>query len=196
MSDISTPTFSDEITAEVASQKTHAGLSQVERDHAERDAYAGRKEVALGINARFFVSVGNLSLGAWKSCKGLSVTFESEPLYEGGNYESPAAMLAKQLKYNTITLQRAMHPVDSAAVQKWLKDRARSWMHQWWDINDQVWPGDTMAITLGDSSMHAVATWNLNGVYPSKWSGPEMDAMGSGAVALETLELVHKGFLM
>jgi hypothetical protein len=42
--------------------------------------------------------------------------------------------------------------------------------------------------------MNMVAQWHLQGVYPAKWTGPSMDAMGSGAVATESLVLAHSGF--
>jgi phage tail-like protein len=45
-----------------------------------------------------------------------------------------------------------------------------------------------------DAGGEEVASWNLTGVYPSKWTGPSLDANGK-AVATETLELVHNGFL-
>jgi len=39
-----------------------------------------------------------------------------------------------------------------------------------------------------------VAKWNLEGVYPVKWTGPSLDAAGN-QIAVETLELAHNGFL-
>jgi phage tail-like protein len=52
----------------------------------------------------------------------------------------------------------------------------------------------TMQITLHDAHGEMVATWSLRGVYPLKWSGPQLNADGRG-VAVETLELFHEGFL-
>jgi phage tail-like protein len=34
--------------------------------------------------------------------------------------------------------------------------------------------------------------WNFVGAYPVRWSGPELRA-ATGAVAVETLELAHRG---
>ncbi|WP_331730320.1 phage tail protein (plasmid) [Kitasatospora sp. NBC_00070] len=147
---------------------------------------------SLGLTMRFQVILDEgIDLGLWKSCKGLNVSFKSKPLYEGGNYESPVAMLAEQIEYSAVTLQRAISGPDSRAVQKWLKDRARGWMS-----NPRAdYRGSTAKIILADAALQEVATWTLHGVYPSKWSGPDLDAMGTGAVALETLELIHQGFL-
>ena len=54
--------------------------------------------------------------------------------------------------------------------------------------------GATAEITLLDSHRDKVTTWKLKGVYPVKWKGPTLDA-GSHAIATETLELAHEGFL-
>ena len=42
--------------------------------------------------------------------------------------------------------------------------------------------------------VNVVANWMLRNVFPSKWSGPDLDATGN-RVAVEQLELVHEGFL-
>jgi phage tail-like protein len=39
-----------------------------------------------------------------------------------------------------------------------------------------------------------VASWSLQNVLPNMWKGPALNAT-SREVALETLELVHEGFL-
>jgi phage tail-like protein len=54
--------------------------------------------------------------------------------------------------------------------------------------------GGTAVITLFHSDGTPVMTWSLRSVYPSKWSGPELDASTAG-IAMETLQIVHEGFL-
>jgi hypothetical protein len=49
------------------------------------------------------------------------------------------------------------------------------------------------AITLYDSNDDPVLRWELIGVHPAAWKGPDLDATSS-KVAIETLELVHEGF--
>lgn len=49
-------------------------------------------------------------------------------------------------------------------------------------------------IELYDSGAKSVAQWTLRDVMPSKWSITTFDA-GASQVAIETLELVHRGFL-
>lgn len=50
-------------------------------------------------------------------------------------------------------------------------------------------------ITLRDANLAEVASWELQNVLPNSWKAPAFDANGRN-VALETLELVHEGFLV
>ncbi|WP_051965597.1 phage tail protein [Kitasatospora mediocidica] len=145
----------------------------------------------IGLSARFRVEVDGVDLGGWASCKGLSVTFDSEELEVGGNYEH-AILLPKRLKYNSITLIRAITPEGTKAVQGWLRSVLDGWVDSY--HGDDYTPG-TAKITLLDSACKTVVgTWTLRDVYPKSWKGPDLDAE-SGKIATETLELVHQGFL-
>jgi phage tail-like protein len=145
----------------------------------------------VGLALRFGVVMDDLyDLGLWKSCKGLSVTFKSKPQYEGGTYDYPVAMLAEELDYSPVTLQRAICQPDTTSVQNWLRSRAADWFGD----RSFAYTGSTAVITLLAADLTEVFSWSLRNVYPSKWSGPDLDAT-SNAVALETLELKHRGFL-
>jgi hypothetical protein len=50
-------------------------------------------------------------------------------------------------------------------------------------------------ITLFDQHYEEVASWELQNVMPAAWKGPQFDASGK-AVAIETLDLIHEGFLV
>jgi len=52
----------------------------------------------------------------------------------------------------------------------------------------------TGEISALDPEGQAIVTWNLEGIYPVRWSGPSLD-IGNNQVATETLELAHNGFL-
>lgn len=147
----------------------------------------------IGLAARFLVTVDGVNLGSWSSCKGLAVSFECEELEVGGNYEHPV-LLPKRLKYNTISLTRAMTKDGSQTVNNWLKRIVDVWYDSY---HGDDYHGSTASITLldaGNDSRSPVATWSLTGVFPKAWKGPEL-AADSSKVATETLELVHQGFL-
>lgn len=147
-------------------------------------------DARLGMAMRFRVVVDDIDLGGWNTCTGLQVTFKNKLVGEGGNYES-RAILPERVEYNPVTLTRAMVHNDSTAVQRWLS----TVVSKWYDASS---PGDyaarTARITLLDAEGHEVVSWSLRGVYPAAWKGPDLRAT-SGEVAIETLQLIHEGFL-
>lgn len=143
----------------------------------------------LGLSNRFYVVIDGMDLGSWKTCKGLNVSFEIEAIYSGGHYGG-STILPKQVKYSNVTLQRAMSPAQSQALRSWLSSAI---IDDWYGgYDDHV--GGTAEITVCDAHGKPVGSYTLRNVYPSKYSGPDLDG-GTSAVALETLELVHEGFL-
>jgi phage tail-like protein len=145
----------------------------------------------LGLKNRFKVTIGNRSLGSWGACNQLAVQFENKAIQVGAVYDHEV-YLPIRLKYPAIVLRRAINPQDSKALQEWLAEVADKWMH---DANGSEM-GETATITLYDATGTdgGIMTWTLRNVYPSKWSGPELDAMTAG-IAMESLELIHEGFL-
>jgi phage tail-like protein len=49
------------------------------------------------------------------------------------------------------------------------------------------------SVLLLGSGRDVVRRWDVLGAYPVRWSGPELRA-GAPAVAVEVLELAHRGF--
>lgn len=145
----------------------------------------------LGLSMRFTVKVDTLDLGSWSSCRGLDVTFKSERIREGGSYQYQT-ILPEYVEYSMITLQRAMSSTESQKVQSWLQDISQKWIGGLGDFQDN--PGSPASITLLDASNKEVITWHLRRVFPYQWKGPDLDSQKS-AVAIETLQLVHEGFL-
>jgi phage tail-like protein len=144
----------------------------------------------LGLAMRFVVVVDDINLGGWASCAGLSVDFTNKPIKEGANY-GYQPILPDRVQYKTITLKRAMSKDDSAAVQKWLAQVVNQW-YGGMSVSD--YSGRTARISLYDASGTEVGAWSLRNVFPRQWSGPDLDASGN-KVAVETLQLVHEGFL-
>ena len=140
-------------------------------------------DTSLALETRFRVTVDGVSLGDWASCEGLSVDFQlsTEPYPELGNNDY-IQLFPKAAKYSSIKLARACAAPESKRLQSWLAT-VRSKPTK-----------STAEIALHDAWGREVITWTLQGVLPSKWTGPTLKA-GSSNVAVESLELYHEGFL-
>ena len=147
-------------------------------------------QAALGLTMRFRVRVDDVDLGGWSTCTGLAVDFTSHPVPSGGDYGTQT-VLPDRVEYAPVTLRRAMVRAESAQVQAWLA----SVVDDWYGGSDALsGSGRTARIVLLDAATAEVASWSLRDVRPRGWRGPDLDANGHG-VALETLQLVHQGFL-
>ena len=134
-----------------------------------------------GLSLRFTVVLdGEFDLGDWTKCEGLAVEYDIQEYQEGGN-NGFVHRLPGRAKYQNIRLTR---PVDSSSrsVMTWLAS-----------VQAAVTPS-TAAITILDPDGATVATWNLVGVFPARWTGPTLD-VGANSVAMEVLELAHSGFM-
>jgi phage tail-like protein len=135
----------------------------------------------VGLTCRFAVKVDGMDLGGWASCTGLRVDFRLKEIWEGGT-NGHACYVPDRISYPRVTLTRAMTASDSPKVAQWLGTY----------VDKQS--GSTAEITLNDARGIKIASWTLHNVLPASWKGPEL-ASHDGKVAMETLELVHEGFL-
>ena len=134
----------------------------------------------LGLSNRFHVMIDSHDLGSWAKVDGLDVAWDIAE-YRAGDGGNHRWYFPGNTKYSPIRLSRAACE-DSKKVKTWLSHN--SFKHE---------PG-TGSIVLRDSGNHEVMTWNLHSAFPAKWSITGFDA-GASSVAVETLELVHLGFL-
>ena len=141
--------------------------------------------VRLGIASRFVVVVDGANLGSWTSCKGLDFGSKPHKIREHGAYDFEN-ILFTDTEFSTVKLER---PVDaqSATLQSWLATELKAQPGM-----QPTSPGKTAKITVFDQAGTALVTYNLRGVYPKGWSGPDLRA-DKGTVAIERLELMHEG---
>jgi len=135
----------------------------------------------LAQSMRFRVKLdGGADLGDWSKCDGLSVEYEIFEYKEGGE-NAFVHRVPGRAKYQNIKLTRPINQ-DTKKVANWIAK-----------IKIEV-KRQTAEISALDSEGHPIATWNLEGVFPVKWTGPSLD-IGANQVVTETLELAHNGFL-
>lgn len=117
----------------------------------------------------------------FQECSGLNT--ESDVVeYREGNQNFTVRKLPGLVKYSNITLKKGI-TVDNQALWDWRKAAADGKVKRF-----------EIAIVLMDEAGDAKCRWELTQAWPSKWEGSSFNATSS-EVAVETIEIVHEGFL-
>jgi phage tail-like protein len=136
-----------------------------------------RNDPYLGAN--FMVEIEGLVVGGFSEVSGLAVETETEDYREGG-VNGYVHRLAGPAKY-----------AQNLVLKKGLTD-----LEGLWSWHQDVVQGNVVrrngSIYLLDRAGLPAMWWNFTDAYPVKWSGPEFRAE-QGAVAVESVELVHRG---
>lgn len=148
---------------------------------------ATKPRATYGLSMNFSVVIGWADLGDWQTCSGLKVEFVSKEIQVGGGV-GRVVLIPDTVKYQKISLTRAMSATGSNALRSWLSSTVQAW-----DSGDHSRP-DHCTITLKDDGNVEVASWELRNVIPLAWTGPSMNA-AKHDMAMETLDLMHGGFL-
>ena len=131
------------------------------------------------LSFHFLVEIEGLVIGGFNEVTGLTVEVEIEEYREGG-LNAYVHKLAGPTRYpNNLVLKHGL--TDSDTLWNWHQDVANG--------NIQRRNG---SIILLDSAGEEQWRWNFVDAYPVRWVGPDLRA-GSAEVAIETLELVHRG---
>jgi phage tail-like protein len=138
------------------------------------------EDIETAVSVRYLVKLDEADLGTFSSCEGLGIEVVLESREEGGN-NGFVWQLPTRVKYSNVKLTRPVGR-DSAKLTAWLASFASGVRRQ------------TATISAMTADRTVVATWNLDGVIPVRWSGPSLNP-DSPKVATETVELAHHGFL-
>jgi phage tail-like protein len=137
-------------------------------------------DVDPAVSVCFSVTIDNDDLGYFISCEGLGVEVVLEQREEGG-FNSQVWQLPTRLKYPNIKLSRPLGP-ETAKITRWFASMTTGVKRS------------TATIVAMSAEKKPVATWNLSGVVPVRWTGPTLN-VESPKVATETIEIAHHGFL-
>lgn len=137
---------------------------------------------STGLSLRFDVSIDGVQVGTFTGCAGLAAEYESFEWKEGGD-NGTVVRLPGRLSYGTVKLTRAVDS-DSGKLAAWFSQQRQH-------------PARRMAvIQLYDGNGSTVTSWKLEGAWPVRYSGPTLVIGAEGdAIAVETLELSHQGWL-
>lgn len=129
---------------------------------------------------RFLVTLGNVTIGRFRECSGISVEVETKDYMEGGNNDW-VHKLPTRVKYPNVVLKRGV--THESALLDWLEAAHTNYPKNFQEVT----------IELLGPGLVKVRAWTFMDAYPVKWTGPNLNA-GSNQIATETLEMVHKGF--
>ena len=127
----------------------------------------------------FLVEIEGLLVGGFSEVTGLQVETIVETYREGGLNEYEHKLAGPTRYPSNLILKHGL--TDIEALWKW---------HQ--DVTQGKIERKNGTIYLLDRQRLPAMWWDFKEAYPMKWSGPEFRAE-SGAVAVETVELVHHG---
>jgi phage tail-like protein len=135
------------------------------------------------IGAWFSIEFQGQVTGAFRECTGLGSENEVvEYKASGQKGEQVIKKVPGRLKWNNITLKRGI--TDSMDMWQWRK------LIEQGNVDSARKNG---TITMYSTSGSAIAKWNFVNAWPSKITGPSVNA-GENAVAIEEMEITHEGY--
>lgn len=137
---------------------------------------AGRTDPYL--DYRYQVEVDSLLVAGFAEVSGLEREVDTEP-YEEGGVNHFTHDLPTRVSTSNLTLERGL--TDSVELWNWIEGVARGTVER-----------RNVRVFLQDATGEEVWGWEAQDAYPVNWSGPDLAADG-GAVAMESLELAHRG---
>jgi len=131
----------------------------------------------LGVVFWYEVEIGNFK-GNFSQISGLEDEVEVEEYQEGG-INSYTHKLPKIVKSGKLVLERGAG--DLSRMVKWFQH-----------VKEGKIQKSSGTIKLKTRDNKVVRTWEFQDAFPTKWTGPTLNALGS-EVAIEKLEIVHSG---
>lgn len=136
--------------------------------------------------ATFLFEVDGVEIGSFMEVSGLEVSVETEEVSEGGE-NSYVHKLPGRMTWPNITLKRGVAKQD--ALLKWLNESSG----ETFAANSNKLVRKTAAITLCDRTGKRLMSWEFDGAFPVKWTGPTF-ASTTSEFPTEQLEIAHHGF--
>jgi phage tail-like protein len=130
---------------------------------------------------RFTVSVEGLAVAAFIEFRLPSLEIETEEIKEGGQ-NAFVHRLPVRAKVGSISLKQGV--TKDMYLLNWYLQVLRG------DVS-----GATRQVTVSmyETDMDVMFTWNFRNAYPTRWVGPTLKA-GDSSIAIEEIEFVHHGF--
>jgi phage tail-like protein len=121
---------------------------------------------------------GKAVKGSFAEVSGLEVDVPAID-YRNGSEDIRVRKIPGLKKYNAVVLKRGI--IGDLALWNWIRLAMQGQVKR-----------TEAAIVLNDENRREVMRWNLTRAWPSKWTGPGLNAKNN-EIAMETLELSHEG---
>jgi phage tail-like protein len=138
----------------------------------------GRRDPLLGF--QFRVEIEGLVVGGFSEVDGLETEIEVQEYREGGRNHYIHKRAGPAKSPSNLSLKKGIS--DSRVLPDWFADVVQGRVER-----------KNISVLMMDTSGEEKVRWNFEKAYPVKWQGPQLRANAS-EVAVETLELAHKGF--
>jgi phage tail-like protein len=136
-----------------------------------------RRDPYHGFN--FLVEIDGLLCGGFTHVQGLESSIAVEDRHEGGLNQYVHKIL-KETTYPNLTLRQGLTDLDT--VWSWYDRTSRGLIER-----------KHGTIFLLDPAGAPALWWDFRDAVPVKWTGPTFDASQDSEVAVESLEIVHRG---
>lgn len=131
------------------------------------------------VNFNFLVELEGIVQAGFRECTGMEATTEVIDHRQGGD-NTTVYKLPGKTSYGDITL-------------KWgLTDSPELWNWRRLVIEGRVQRKNGSIVVYDLANRTEVVRWNFVNAWPTKWTGPELNAVAN-EVALESLVLAHEG---
>lgn len=128
----------------------------------------------------FAIEIAGVTSAGFQECNGLDASTDVVTYREGTDMSATPRKYPGMLSLSNITLRRGM----TANNDLW------AWRQK--IVDGQYETQDISIVLYDETNSVELRRWNLKNAWPSKWSGPELNAT-SGDPAIESLEIAHEG---
>ncbi|MEZ5234014.1 MAG: phage tail protein [Acidimicrobiia bacterium] len=135
----------------------------------------------------FIFEVDGLTIGEFLEVSGLKLEIDVMTLEEGGE-NGFVHKLPGRMKWPNLTFKRGVTNDDT--LLNWIQKCSGDGFGG--QGNKLV--RSSAAVTLVSADGERLRSWELDGAFPVRWSGPDF-AAGDDGIATEELEIAHHGFV-
>jgi phage tail-like protein len=136
--------------------------------------------------ASFLFEVDGVEIGRFNEVSGLEISIETEEVQEGGQ-NSYVHKLPGRMMWPNIVLKRGVTQDDSLIT--WMQKSSG----EQFSANSNKLKRSSAAITLVGPAGARLRSWEFDGAFPVKWTGPQFSVSASD-IPMEELEIAHHGF--